>query len=521
MDFDASYFRQEYHDLEMDPDNQHSNGTPAQGAFYVDTNSYLMNGSPNPYASSAFIFDYQGDGFYHPELNSNWRWMMTYGIDLRDKVPGWLQWLGHHRFMAEASTHDDIQQQIRLRTVINGGDGSYTSELYQLNNQPLIPGNWNYASEGGDPVRWEYVSAPGSQAVTLSPALSGIPGFGSPTNVTATTYNYYTGQWVNSALTMASPAFGSYQISENVQDQKTYYWQSFFWNDRIVGSLGLNDDIVKNRGAATIYNAVYNGVPTATSNNAGLVTFTNGVLNPALKYDLGPWNPTSYAGVYAPGTSQLAMESLGEVGGNTYSEGFVIRPFENWSAIDAAANNGNILAGFLRTLGMTFNKADNFNPPTGTYTDLLGQPLGKPTGTEKDYGLEIATPDKKLFMRMTWYKSNNQNNITGVSQTLTDRELYIDQNEMKNWSTAIVELESGEDPTSTNFGNQTLYPLSSAQFNAMAALTGMNANYLAGAGGNPLTAGFSNPEATNTSGRSRSGVTPSATVRRTNVRDLI
>ena len=102
--------------------------------------------------------------------------MLTYGIDLRDKVPGWLQWLGHHRFMAEASTHDDIQQQIRLRTVIDGGDGSYTSELYQLNNQPVIPGNWNIASEGGDPVRWEYVSAPGSHAATLAPALSGIPG---------------------------------------------------------------------------------------------------------------------------------------------------------------------------------------------------------------------------------------------------------------------------------------------------------------------------------------------------------
>ena len=43
-----------------------------------------------------------------------------------------------------------------------------------------------------------------------------------------------------------------------------------------------------------------------------------------------------------------------------------------------------------------------------------------------------------------------------------------------------MELQSGEDPTSTNFGNQTLYPLSAAQFTAMAALTGLNVNYLAG-----------------------------------------
>ena len=496
LDFDASFFRQEYHDLEVDPDNQHDNGNPAQNALLVDTNAYLLNGAPNAYAGSTFMEDYQGDGFYHPEINQDWRWMLTYGIDLRDKLPRWLQWLGHHRFMAEASTHDDIMQQIRLRSVINGGDGSYTSELYQLNNQPAIPGNWNVTT-GQNEYRWQYMSAPGSVASTQATSLYGIPEYGSPTNVSETTYNYYTGTWQTGALIQASPAYNGYQISENVQDQKTYYWQSFFWNDRIVGSVGLNDDVVKNRGSATIYNAIINGVPTATSNNAGLVAYVNGTQNPALKYALGPWNPTSISGQYQPGTSQLAMESLGEIGGNTYSEGFVIRPFENWSAIDAAANNGNILAGFIRTLGMTFNKSDNFNPPAGTYTDLLGQPLGKPAGTEKDYGLEIATPDKKLFLRMTWFKSSNQNNITGVSQTLTDRELYIDQNEMKNWARVITDLQSGEDPTSTNFDNTTLYPLTQTQYNTMASLTGLNVNYLQ-FGGAPTTGGYYNGEATNT-----------------------
>ena len=496
LDADLGYFRQEYHDLQMDPDNQHNNGNPAQNSLLVDTNAYLLNGAPNAYAGSVFMNDYQGDGFYHPEINANWRGMLTYGFDLRDKVPGWLKWLGHHRIMAEASTHDDVQQNIRLRTVIDGGDGSYASELYQLNNQPAIAGNWNVTT-GQNEYRWQYMSAPGSTYAGNPTSLVGIPGFGSPTNVTATTYNYYTGAWQTSALTQSSPAFNGYQITENVQDQKTYYWQSFFWNDRIVGSVGINDDVVKNRSGATIYNAIINGVPTATTNNAGLVAYVNGQQNPAMKYALGPWNPTSIAGQYQPGTSQLAMESLGEIGGNTYSEGFVIKPFENWAAIDAAANNGNILAGFIRTLGFTFNKSDNFNPPAGTYTDLLGAPLGKPAGTEKDYGLEVATPDKKLYLRMTWFKSSNQNNITGVSQTLTARELYVDQNEMKNWARTIVDLQSGEDPTSTSFDNTTLYPISTAQYQTMAAMTGMNVNYLQN-GGAPLTGGYLNAEATNT-----------------------
>ncbi len=499
LDADLGFFRQEIHDLEMDQNNQHSNGgTSAMNTLMVDTNAYLLNGAPNSYAGSTFIEDYQGDGFQRPEINQNWRGMLTYSFDFRDKVPTWLQWLGHHRFMAEASTHDDIQQAIRLRTVIDGGDGSYTSELYQLNNQPVIPGNWNIASEGVEATRWQYMSAPGSVATTLPPSQMGISGYGAATNLSATTYNYYTGQWVTSAIHQYSPVLDGYTISENVQDQKTYFWQSFFWNDRIIGSLGLNDDIVKNRSGGTIYNAIINGVPTSTSNNAGLVSYINGTYNPALKYNVSPWNPTTTTGVYAQGTSQLIQTSLGEIGGNTYSVGFVVKPFENWSGIDAAANNGNILAGFIRTLGFTFNKADNFNPPTSTYTDLLGNPLGKPAGTEKDYGLEIATPDKKLYLRMTWFKSSNENNTTGVSQTFTNRELYIDQNEMKNWARSIVELESGESPTSTSFDNQTLYPLTQAQYQTMASLTGMNVNYLSGLGGNDITGGYSKPEATNT-----------------------
>ena len=499
LDADLAFFRQEFHDTEMDQNNQHANGgTSAMNSLLVDTNSYLLNGAPNTYAGSTLIEDYQGDGWQREEFNQNWRGMLTYSIDLRDKVPSWLKWLGHHRFMAEASTHDDVQQNIRLRTVIDGGDGSYTSMLYQLNNQPVIPGNWNITSEGVEATRWQYMSAPGSVASTQVPSQLGISGYGSATNLSATTYNYYTGQWVTSAIHQYSPVLDGYIISENVQDQKTYFWQSFFWNDRIVGSLGLNDDVVKNRGGGTIYNAIINGVPTATSNNGGLVTYVNGQYNPNLKYNLSPWNPTTNTGIYAPGTSQLIQSSLGEIGGNTYSVGFVVKPFANWAAIDAAANNGNILAGFVRTLGFTFNKADNFNPPTSTYTDLFGNPLGKPQGTEKDYGLEVATPDKKLYLRMTWYNSTNENNTTGVAQTITNRELYIDQNEMRNWARSIVDLQSGEDPTSTTFDNTTLYPLSQAQYQTMANMTGMNVNYLSGVGGNLITGGYSKPEATNT-----------------------
>ena len=37
LDLDIGYFRQEYHDLEMDPDNQHSNGNAAPRAPFTWT----------------------------------------------------------------------------------------------------------------------------------------------------------------------------------------------------------------------------------------------------------------------------------------------------------------------------------------------------------------------------------------------------------------------------------------------------------------------------------------------------
>jgi outer membrane receptor protein involved in Fe transport len=485
LNADVAFFRQEFHDFE---DDLYANHIPLK--LFVDTNSYLLNGQPNAYAGSTYVQDESSNvgGYQRPETNQNWRAMLEYSLDLRDKVPSWLKWLGHHRFMAEASTHDDVSQVVYFRYVVNGGDGSYASNLYQLNNTPAIPGNYNIVQNSVAPWRNQYVSAPGSTVATAAPGLTGSPGYGSPTNFNVTTYNYSTGQWVTSGLKQL--AVGTYYYgslafqpwSENVQDQKTYYWQSFFWNDRIVGSLGINDDIVKNRTVAPPPNAPVG----ATSNNPGLVEYIGGILNPAFKYNVTPWNPVSINGV---------EQSLGEVGGNTFSEGFVIKPFESWATIDRAADQGNLLAGFIRTVGFTFNKSDNFNPPAGTYTDLFGNPLPKPTGNEKDYGLEIATPDKKLYLRMTWYRSSSENNTTGVSSTITSRTRYVDQNELFNWATTVVELRSGQDPTNVNFGNQSVTPLTQAQENQISALTQLPYNYATGVS---PSGGYLNVQPTNT-----------------------
>ena len=169
----------------------------------------------------------------------------------------------------------------------------------------------------------------------------------------------------------------------------------------------------------------------------------------------------------------------------------MLHPFKNWSRIDDAANDGNLVAGFVRTVGLSVNKSNNFNPPAAYYTDFFGQPLAKPSGSEKDYGLSIATPDNKFFLRATWFTTNDLNQT--VTTTSGGRALYIDATLLHNWATTVVELRNGEAITDPNFGNTNVYPITAAEQSQIAALTGLPYNF----GGNVGAQGeYINPNET-------------------------
>jgi len=447
LNLDVAWFRQELKQVIDSPLNQSSPAT-----MDVDTNAYLPNGTPNPHVGQPFLDVYQGDVYNEPEINNNFRIMLEYEADFRGK-PGILSWLGHHRFVGAFTQHDDVLTNLRYRPSIVGGDPNYLPTAASL----ASASGYAYTSNNG-PEQWYYLGGAtnsGAGVGTTSPGFQNRPGYGGPTAIPVTTYNYTTNTWQTNNINVNSVLFTTGGLSENLQDQKAYYWQPYLWNDRIVGTLGISDDQVKNRN--TIF---------PTSSNAAALEYPNNATNPSSPntsywYNEGPW---SY------------------IGGNTSSEGFVLKPFKNWSRIDGAANGGNILAGFLRTLGFTFNKAGNFNPPTATYTDYFGNILGKPSGTEKDYGLEIATPDNKFFLRATWWTNNSLNAVTTF--TSTARANYIDNALLQDWAKAVVAVRNGESPSDPNFGNLSVYPLSAAEQTQVSQLTGLPYNYGGNVGAN-------------------------------------
>lgn len=435
LNFSASWFRQELIQTIDEPLAQ-ANGT----SLLVDTNAYLPNGAINTHAGQDYLNVYQSDVYSEPEINNNYRAMLDYEPDLRTFLPTWLDWLGHHRFLGIFTQHDDVQTNLRFRPSIDGGDPNYLPTAATLANTA------GYAYTSNSTIdQWFYMGGLSSAANGFANSAAtplNRPGYGGPTTVNMSSYNYTTGTWNPSTIHVDSILFSTGGLSENIQDSKTFFWQSFFFNDRLVGSLGIDDDQVKNR--STLFPAT---LPTAAE-------YTNGQPNTKLWYDEGPW---SY------------------IGGNTNTMGFVLHAFKNWAGLDAAADRGNLAAALLRTLSFTFNKADNFNPPTSHQTDYFGVTLPKPQGTEKDYGMEIATPNNKFFLRYTYFTTSNENAVTTF--TSTARANYIDQTLLKDWATEVVEVRNGESPSDPNFNNTNVYPITAAEQAQIAAVTGLPYNY--------------------------------------------
>jgi len=411
-------------------------------------NEYLPNGQINQHEGQPFLDTYQSGVVVAPEINNNLRAMLEYELDLRNKLPSWLDWLGHHRFLVVATQHDDRQTELVYRPSVVGGDPNY------LPTAAAVASSTGYSlNANGAPEAIYYLNGatgnPNGQA-TEGPGFMSRSGFGGPTSIPIQTYNYAAGAWQTTNLNLAGLLTPGGGLLENLQDSKTYFWQSWFWNDRIVGSLGINDDEVKNRN--TVFPSVN---PTAIEYNS------QGLPNPSVWFNEGPWN---------------------YIGGNTSAEGLVLHPFIHWAAIDGAANTGSLWAGFLRTVSLTFNKSNNFNPPAANYTDYFGNPLGKPSGQEKDYGLEIATADNKFFLRATWFKTGDLNQV--VNFTSIARANYIDAVQLHDWATAVVEIRNGQSPSDPNFGNTSVYPITALEQTQIAALTGLPYSYGGNVGAN-------------------------------------
>jgi hypothetical protein len=244
-------------------------------------------------------------------------------------------------------------------------------------------------------------------------------------------YNYATNTFENANVTETYNVFDSPTRSQKTLQSYSAGMTSYFWQDRIVTTLGVRLDKFKARNTTT-----------------GAITLDDGTVIPQLtaqqKFDSN--------GYFMQDAIWNRFTKASYLTGRTKTGGGVVRPFRSWDSIDRQANGGNQFWQFVRDLGFTYNWSNNFDAPSGAQVDAFGKPLPKPEGVGRDIGIEFSALDNKLFARITWFKATNINQRLPNALAIARLTANVDTTLFRGWARTIALINMGFDPTLSTFG---------------------------------------------------------------------
>ncbi|HEX9785987.1 MAG TPA: TonB-dependent receptor plug domain-containing protein [Opitutaceae bacterium] len=426
LHFSAGWFRQDFESV--------SNYSVSQlnvATLFVDTNPNLPDGSANPYFGQPYVEDFDPDQFVNGELHDHYRAMVAFTPDFTDN-DGWSRWLGRHQLIGLASRQETTRTFIRKRLFFTSGDEVANGTIRWLKN----PNN----NADGSPTGWNYENISARRTYYLADA--GNEPFGAVTRSSGTwnferftgdiqTYNFDSNQW--EAVTMTQEFIDHSATtgrSERRLDSLSAGITSYLWNDRLVTTVGVRRDDYQARDTTT-------GAILDEDGNQ----FAPGMTNQEKWVD----------GHFQTETVFNRWNRWDKLTGNTSTMGAVFKPFKNWSSIDQRANEGSFWWQFVRDLGFSYNKSDNFNPPPSAQVDAFGTPLLKPTGEGKDWGFQFSAFDNKMFARVTWFKATNENERTNPGTSISRLTGNVDTTLFRNWARTITLINMGRDPRLEGF----------------------------------------------------------------------
>lgn len=426
--FSAGWLRQDY--------SQRVNYTVAQlnvATLFIDTNLKLPDGTNNPYFGKPYLEDQDPDSYVNEEVDDHYRAMLAWTPDFTVK-DGWVRWLGRHQVLGLASRDDYLTTTLRqrlhyvsaandagrfryLRNPNNNADGSPTG--YNRNTTSLR--------------RTYYLATPGSPDGVVTRAAGSWDYMTYAGDIRA--YNYDTSSFIPVGVTTEFIDFdASTGRNHRLVDSISAGITSHFWDDRLITTFGVRKDKYKarvtNTGTSAVLDPAGNIVAPAITNAQKWV---NGEFQRDFLFNRwGPYN---------------------KVEGTTRTMGGVLRPFQGWGAIENRADNGSRVWQFVRNLGFSYNQSDNFNPPSAALGDFYGNPLPKPTGEGKDYGIQFTLFENKLFGRITWFEASNLNENLAAPVVFGRLSNNVDQTIFRNWARTISLINMGRDPTADGFGD--------------------------------------------------------------------
>ena len=435
--FSAGWLRQDIQSFE-----NYTMGQLTGNTIQVDTNQKRIDGTANPYFGLPFISEGVGGGldtFYTPQTDDTIRAMLAYDLDLT-KQNNALKWLGRHRLLGLGVKTDSIKAVERWRN--NFVDGDNDAKLRYIQNLTLA--NQQMALNSAL-MRKYYLASPGDPQARTSHASGfwGNQGWNAPYGSSVQVYNYATGAYQNDSVVEQAlfSSAGSFKTQRQVKSW-TIAAQSFFWDERLVTTLGWRHDDYR-----------------ARITSAGALTDVKGVVYaPAL----------TNAQLYTNGFTGLINHDLvmnrwwrwDSLKGNTKTVGAAFRPLKDWDSVRRAGGEGSLLSEFLGGLTLYYNQSDNFNPPLTFQTDYFKKPLEKPTGDGKDVGIGITILKNKLVARINWYKTNTQFERTDSAGTLLTRLAYSDTTTGIPWASAVQRIRNGANTALANWNTEAANPVS-------------------------------------------------------------
>lgn len=405
-----------------------SSATGNSSYLYVDVNTRLLDGRPNPFAGRPYLGIGEPVHSSSPYLRDTFRGQGAYLLDLTQEK-NWLRWLGRNQAVGYMEQRLTKSYAYRFRDV-NIRD----NPIYAPAGQPKANQSGVVAPIATRVYNRFYVGDANGQNIDYAPAPIRYGDY------PFSWFNPVTNQWVTDTGTLAEGAIqegsaGTF-ASQNMIKTRGIVLQHSLLQDRVVLTWGRRHDENYNKFQRP------------------------SVLKPnGYEYDYAAMDGWVPDGNLSDGDGHWAKRT-----GDTKTKGAVVRPFRGWQTFSDMAKRGGVegfFGGLLSGLNLHYNQSDSFRPETPAIT-VLRTPLPNPTSLGKDYGFTLNLLENKLIVRANRYVTDQINSRNGEFRTFGDRIMRVDfanfagnndatalQRQARNWvraanpafSTAQVDTE--------------------------------------------------------------------------------
>jgi hypothetical protein len=420
LTFSAGWFRQDF-----DSAQAYTVGQLDATRLYVDTNIYDSQGNDNPFYGMPFVVNQEPDRMEDSQTIDQYRAMLAFTPDFTKKN-NWTRWLGRHQFLGLASYMDHERTTVRRR--LSYADGSAMMKTRYLPS-PDVPG-WKIEANSN---RTNFYLSDGGESVNKATGAFYTDSI-DPITGQIVAYDFNTNQYTNLDAVMTWNAHSA-GTSRDMRKLNSYSaaWVGYFWEDRIITTIGARRDINSTRSVNTTKPA-----PQSDANPGGLTA------KQSIEWDAEYW----VDGVYQYGKMFQRWNSWNRLSGTTNTLGAVVKPFLHWEPIAKRASD-NLFWEFVENLGFSYNKSDNFDAPSVSYVDFSGKKLEKPQGEGTDYGVQFSLFRNKLFARLNWFESTNENSpaASGSNNAIQRLWWHMDTTGYRGWLEHIYMLNEGGNPS--------------------------------------------------------------------------